>query len=78
MHVFFISVIYLAVAADFGFSKNVEIGWHLDRGLMRVVGVECGVYCCEGGAEGAFHRWLTAGLEGGCTPLSSALSNIGV
>ena len=36
------------------FSKNVEIGWHLNRGLMRVIGVECGVYCCEGGAGGLF------------------------
>ena len=59
------------------FSKNVEIGWHLNRGFMWVIGVECGVYYCGGGAEGAFHRRLTVGLEGGCTPLSSALSNIG-
>ena len=32
----------------------------------------------KGEPGGAFHRRLTAGLEGGCTPLSSALSNIGV
>ena len=36
------------------FPKNVEIGWHLNRGLMRVIGVECGVSCCEWGAGGAF------------------------
>ena len=33
-------------------SYNVEIGWHLNRGLMRVISIECGVPCCEGGAGG--------------------------
>ena len=38
---------------------------------MRVISVECGVSCCEGG-----YRRLTAGVEGGCAPLSVALSSI--
>ena len=43
---------------------------------MRVISVECGVSCCEGGAGRVFYRRLTVGLEGGCAPLSAALSNI--
>ena len=38
---------------------------------MRAISVERGVSCCEGG-----YRRLTTGLEGGCAPLSTALSSI--